>query len=171
MRKQKQGFVHPSIMDKLEFKGAESFPMMETFFFNIYIYIVLPRTKWLLQNMLVYKTTLLWMYLLLTNITSCLLFFSSSSYRPWPYTTLERGYDLVTGEQAPEKILRWVENPVGHDAGEWSGILVGKCGYTSLADRTCALLGCNECRGTLMGTDVPSQPQLLWRSISYLSGI
>uniref|UniRef100_A0A8C9EHA5 Astrotactin-2 n=1 Tax=Pavo cristatus TaxID=9049 RepID=A0A8C9EHA5_PAVCR len=25
---------------------------------------------------------------------------------PWPYTTLERGYDLVTGEQAPEKILR-----------------------------------------------------------------
>ncbi|KAF4019635.1 hypothetical protein G4228_011138 [Cervus hanglu yarkandensis] len=24
---------------------------------------------------------------------------------PWPYTTLERGYDLVTGEQAPEKIL------------------------------------------------------------------
>ncbi|ELW70633.1 Astrotactin-2 [Tupaia chinensis] len=26
--------------------------------------------------------------------------------RPWPYTTLERGYDLVTGEQAPEKILR-----------------------------------------------------------------
>ncbi|XP_051892787.1 astrotactin-2-like isoform X4 [Pristis pectinata] len=26
--------------------------------------------------------------------------------RPWPYTTLERGYDLVTGEQAPEKIFR-----------------------------------------------------------------
>ncbi|XP_030063066.1 astrotactin-2 isoform X1 [Microcaecilia unicolor] len=26
---------------------------------------------------------------------------------PWPYTTLERGYDLVTGEQAPEKILRF----------------------------------------------------------------
>nr|XP_014345486.1 PREDICTED: astrotactin-2-like [Latimeria chalumnae] len=25
---------------------------------------------------------------------------------PWPYTTLERGYDLVTGEQAPEKIFR-----------------------------------------------------------------
>lgn len=32
----------------------------------------------------------------------------SWSPRPWPYTTLERGYDLVTGEQAPEKILRWV---------------------------------------------------------------
>ncbi|ETE60201.1 Astrotactin-2, partial [Ophiophagus hannah] len=29
---------------------------------------------------------------------------------PWPYTTLERGYDLVTGEQAPEKILRAVPN-------------------------------------------------------------
>ncbi|XP_078406460.1 astrotactin 2 isoform X5 [Cetorhinus maximus] len=26
--------------------------------------------------------------------------------RPWPYTTLERGYDLVTGDQAPEKIFR-----------------------------------------------------------------
>ncbi|KAG7480456.1 hypothetical protein MATL_G00056280 [Megalops atlanticus] len=25
---------------------------------------------------------------------------------PWPYTNLERGYDLVTGEQAPEKIFR-----------------------------------------------------------------
>ncbi|XP_043913867.1 astrotactin-2 isoform X2 [Protopterus annectens] len=25
---------------------------------------------------------------------------------PWPYTTLERGYDLVTGEQAPENIFR-----------------------------------------------------------------
>lgn len=33
----------------------------------------------------------------------------SWSRRPWPYTTLERGYDLVTGEQAPEKILRWVK--------------------------------------------------------------
>uniref|UniRef100_A0A6I8RWD2 Astrotactin 2 n=1 Tax=Xenopus tropicalis TaxID=8364 RepID=A0A6I8RWD2_XENTR len=28
------------------------------------------------------------------------------SQGPWPYNTLERGYDLVTGEQAPEKILR-----------------------------------------------------------------
>ncbi|KAM4661817.1 astrotactin-2 [Discoglossus pictus] len=28
------------------------------------------------------------------------------SQGPWPYSTLERGYDLVTGEQAPEKILR-----------------------------------------------------------------
>ncbi|XP_056434395.1 astrotactin-2-like isoform X2 [Gadus chalcogrammus] len=25
---------------------------------------------------------------------------------PWPYTNLEKGYDLVTGEQAPEKIFR-----------------------------------------------------------------
>uniref|UniRef100_A0A9J7Z929 Astrotactin 2 n=2 Tax=Cyprinus carpio TaxID=7962 RepID=A0A9J7Z929_CYPCA len=25
---------------------------------------------------------------------------------PWPYSNLERGYDLVTGEQAPEKIFR-----------------------------------------------------------------
>ncbi|XP_076139571.1 astrotactin-2 isoform X1 [Alosa pseudoharengus] len=25
---------------------------------------------------------------------------------PWPYTNLERGYDLVTGEQAPERIFR-----------------------------------------------------------------
>jgi len=32
--------------------------------------------------------------------------FPSLPPRPWPYTTLERGYDLVTGEQAPEKILR-----------------------------------------------------------------
>ncbi|CAB1318524.1 unnamed protein product, partial [Coregonus sp. 'balchen'] len=24
---------------------------------------------------------------------------------PWPYTNLEKGYDLVTGEQAPEKIF------------------------------------------------------------------
>jgi hypothetical protein len=28
------------------------------------------------------------------------------SGRPWPYTNLEKGYDLVTGEQAPEKIFR-----------------------------------------------------------------
>ncbi|KAM4695638.1 astrotactin-2 [Rhinophrynus dorsalis] len=28
------------------------------------------------------------------------------SQGPWPYNTLERGYDLVTGEQAPEKIFR-----------------------------------------------------------------
>ncbi|KAM8933983.1 astrotactin-2 isoform 2-T2 [Pelodytes ibericus] len=28
------------------------------------------------------------------------------SQGPWPYNTLERGYDLVTGEQAPERILR-----------------------------------------------------------------
>ncbi|KAL1274296.1 hypothetical protein QQF64_027110, partial [Cirrhinus molitorella] len=25
---------------------------------------------------------------------------------PWPYSNLEKGYDLVTGEQAPEKIFR-----------------------------------------------------------------
>uniref|UniRef100_A0A8B9JHP1 Astrotactin 2 n=1 Tax=Astyanax mexicanus TaxID=7994 RepID=A0A8B9JHP1_ASTMX len=32
---------------------------------------------------------------------------------PWPYSNLERGYDLVTGEQAPEKIFSrviWVPN-------------------------------------------------------------
>lgn len=29
------------------------------------------------------------------------------SLSPWPYSNLERGYDLVTGEQAPEKIFRW----------------------------------------------------------------
>ncbi|XP_075040801.1 astrotactin-2 isoform X1 [Mixophyes fleayi] len=28
------------------------------------------------------------------------------SQGPWPYNTLERGYDLVTGQQAPEKTLR-----------------------------------------------------------------
>lgn len=46
--------------------------------------------------------------LLQTNAMPCLLAFLSMRYflRPWPYTTLERGYDLVTGEQAPEKILR-----------------------------------------------------------------
>lgn len=27
---------------------------------------------------------------------------------PWPYANLEKGYDLVTGEQAPERIFRWV---------------------------------------------------------------
>ncbi|XP_053329873.1 astrotactin-2 [Spea bombifrons] len=32
------------------------------------------------------------------------------SQGPWPYNTLERGYDLVTGEQAPEKILRSTYN-------------------------------------------------------------
>ncbi|XP_067868799.1 astrotactin-2-like isoform X6 [Heterodontus francisci] len=31
---------------------------------------------------------------------------NEGSVRPWPYTTLERGYDLVTGDQAPEKIFR-----------------------------------------------------------------
>ncbi|MEQ2240582.1 Astrotactin-2, partial [Ilyodon furcidens] len=25
---------------------------------------------------------------------------------PWPYANLEKGYDLVTGEQAPERIFR-----------------------------------------------------------------
>lgn len=40
---------------------------------------------------------------LLRDVLSC---FPLSPPRPWPYTTLERGYDLVTGEQAPEKILR-----------------------------------------------------------------
>ncbi|XP_051787894.1 astrotactin-2-like isoform X2 [Erpetoichthys calabaricus] len=29
---------------------------------------------------------------------------------PWPYTTLEKGYDLVTGEQPPEKIFRTTYN-------------------------------------------------------------
>lgn len=33
-----------------------------------------------------------------------LSFFSS----PWPYANLEKGYDLVTGQQAPERIFRWV---------------------------------------------------------------
>uniref|UniRef100_A0A3P8WHH1 Astrotactin 2 n=1 Tax=Cynoglossus semilaevis TaxID=244447 RepID=A0A3P8WHH1_CYNSE len=32
---------------------------------------------------------------------------------PWPYANLEKGYDLVTGEQAPEKIFR-----VCHSGGE-----------------------------------------------------
>lgn len=32
------------------------------------------------------------------------LFFPS----PWPYANLEKGYDLVTGQQAPERIFRWV---------------------------------------------------------------
>ncbi|KAL4689454.1 hypothetical protein H8959_012245, partial [Pygathrix nigripes] len=36
---------------------------------------------------------------------------------PWPYTTLERGYDLVTGEQAPEKILREFPNGNSYIAG------------------------------------------------------
>lgn len=31
---------------------------------------------------------------------------ASSSCSPWPYTNLEKGYDLVTGEQAPERIFR-----------------------------------------------------------------
>ncbi|KAG7270802.1 hypothetical protein CRUP_001536 [Coryphaenoides rupestris] len=31
---------------------------------------------------------------------------TNSSTHPWPYTNLEKGYDLVTGEQAPEKIFR-----------------------------------------------------------------
>lgn len=41
------------------------------------------------------------------RLIPCLVFcFLRYFLRPWPYTTLERGYDLVTGEQAPEKILR-----------------------------------------------------------------
>lgn len=28
-------------------------------------------------------------------------------HSPWPYANLEKGYDLVTGEQAPERIFRW----------------------------------------------------------------
>lgn len=32
----------------------------------------------------------------------------SLSSSPWPYANLEKGYDLVTGEQAPERIFRWV---------------------------------------------------------------
>lgn len=31
---------------------------------------------------------------------------------PWPYTNLERGYDLVTGQQAPERIFRWVQSSI-----------------------------------------------------------
>lgn len=46
------------------------------------------------------------------------LLFPSLPPRPWPYTTLERGYDLVTGEQAPEKILRSVKGVFSSDIPE-----------------------------------------------------
>uniref|UniRef100_A0A6Q2YWK3 EGF-like domain-containing protein n=1 Tax=Esox lucius TaxID=8010 RepID=A0A6Q2YWK3_ESOLU len=35
---------------------------------------------------------------------------------PWPYTNLEKGYDIVTGEQAPEKIFR---SSYSLDQGLW----------------------------------------------------
>lgn len=38
---------------------------------------------------------------------SCVIwYFLLSLSSPWPYANLEKGYDLVTGEQAPERIFR-----------------------------------------------------------------
>lgn len=137
----KQGFVHHSIMDKLEFKGDESFHMIETFFFNIYI--VLPSTELLLQNLLVYKTTLLW-------ILPTSDYFSFPPILPTDHGLTQhlRGAMIWWRESKPRKRFSGELRVLsGHDAGEWSGFLTRKCDYASLADWTCALLGCNEYRG------------------------
>jgi hypothetical protein len=111
--------------------------------------------------------------LILTNVISSHIFFPFLClfHRPWPYTTLERGYDLVTGEQAPEKILRWVDSL---SEAWWWGIdkcPVGRCVHASLEYWFCVPLSCIEHKRTLMGTNSPSWPRLLWESNSYLSGI
>ncbi len=66
-----------------------------------------------------YKNTLMWLQLwklyltLFSNRNVHIFLFLiwcsiSLSSSPWPYANLEKGYDLVTGGQAPERIFRWV---------------------------------------------------------------